>query len=220
MKEISCNIYKINGFFYTKSLINDISYKEEKRKVLGNNIYREWSPYRSKMSAALHNGFVPPCLENKNILYLGAASGTTVSHFSDIIKQGIIFAVEFAPIPFRDLLELSKKRNNIFPILEDANYPNKYDIDEYKNKIFLLYQDVSQREQIDILKKNTLYFNPEYIFFALKHYSIDSVKDFKSSKEFYKKELEKKLKKYKIIHTIDISNYSKGHYFFVLKNSY
>ncbi|MCB1160945.1 MAG: hypothetical protein KDK45_25810 [Leptospiraceae bacterium] len=48
--------------------------------------YRVWNPYRSKIAAAVIGGvediFIKP---GAKVLYLGAASGTTVSHVSDIV---------------------------------------------------------------------------------------------------------------------------------------
>jgi len=48
--------------------------------------YRVWNPFRSKLGAAILSGVdsihMPP---GSKVLYLGAASGTTVSHVSDIV---------------------------------------------------------------------------------------------------------------------------------------
>ncbi len=48
--------------------------------------YRVWNPFRSKLAAAVIGGvencWVKP---ETRVLYLGAASGTSVSHVSDII---------------------------------------------------------------------------------------------------------------------------------------
>jgi fibrillarin-like pre-rRNA processing protein len=69
--------------------------------------YREWNPYRSKLAAAIANGlkFVP-IQEGTHVLYLGAASGTTPSHISDIVgEKGLIYAVEFSPRVFREFME-------------------------------------------------------------------------------------------------------------------
>ena len=61
------------------------------------------------------------------MLYLGAASGTTVSHVSDILgPSGMVFAIEFSPRSGRDLVNLAKTRTNIVPIIADARHPIKY----------------------------------------------------------------------------------------------
>lgn len=48
--------------------------------------YRVWNPFRSKLAAAVLGGVeqihMPP---GSKVLYLGAASGTTVSHVSDVV---------------------------------------------------------------------------------------------------------------------------------------
>jgi len=50
--------------------------------------YRAWNPFRSKLAAAIMGGigniYIKP---GSKVLYLGAASGTTVSHVSDIVGQ-------------------------------------------------------------------------------------------------------------------------------------
>lgn len=48
--------------------------------------YRVWNPFRSKLAAAILGGvdqiYMGP---GSKVLYLGAASGTTVSHVADIV---------------------------------------------------------------------------------------------------------------------------------------
>ena len=48
--------------------------------------YRVWNPFRSKLAAAILGGvdniYIKPGVK---VLYLGAASGTTVSHVADIV---------------------------------------------------------------------------------------------------------------------------------------
>ena len=52
--------------------------------------YRVWNVFRSKLAASIVNGiseiFIQP---GSKVLYLGAASGTTVSHVSDIVGEVI-----------------------------------------------------------------------------------------------------------------------------------
>lgn len=58
---------------------------------------------------------------------MGAASGTTVSHVSDIVGiTGYVYAVEFSHRSGRDLMNLSKRRPNIVPIICDARRPLEY----------------------------------------------------------------------------------------------
>lgn len=65
-------------------------------KMTGEKVeYRVWNPFRSKIAAGIIGGvsdiFIKP---GAKVLYLGAASGTTVSHVSDIIgSEGIIYNI-------------------------------------------------------------------------------------------------------------------------------
>ncbi|HLE47139.1 MAG TPA: fibrillarin-like rRNA/tRNA 2'-O-methyltransferase [Candidatus Thermoplasmatota archaeon] len=128
-------------------------YRERLRRVQGQE-YREWSPRRSKLAAYLERGgrnFQPK--GDEQVLYLGAASGTTVSHVSDLVPRGRVFAVEFAPRPFRDLLHLAAMRTNIVPILSDASAPEDYG-PYLLHRVPVLYQDIAQRNQAQLFAQN------------------------------------------------------------------
>lgn len=48
--------------------------------------YRVWNPFRSKLAAAILGGIEKIHMKpGSKVLYLGAASGTTVSHVADIV---------------------------------------------------------------------------------------------------------------------------------------
>jgi len=48
--------------------------------------YRIWNPFRSKLAAGILGGLEQIWIKpGAKVLYLGAASGTTVSHVSDIV---------------------------------------------------------------------------------------------------------------------------------------
>lgn len=122
------------------------------------NEYRIWNPFRSKLAAAILAGIDHIHIKYKSkILYLGASTGTTVSHCSDIVgRQGVIYAVEFSHRCARDLLELANKRNNIVPILEDARFPHKFRI--LVSVVDAIIIDIAQPDQTRILALNAEYF--------------------------------------------------------------
>ncbi|WJX24648.1 hypothetical protein P8452_13732 [Trifolium repens] len=75
----------------TKNLVLGEAVYNEKRVSVQNEDgtkveYRIWNPFRSKLAAAVLGGvdniWIKP---GAKVLYLGAASGTTVSHVSDIV---------------------------------------------------------------------------------------------------------------------------------------
>ena len=86
--------------------------------------WRVWDAGRSKLGAMLENGMDTGLGGGETVLYLGAASGTTVSHVADF--AGPTYAVEFAPRPARDLLDAAADRKNLFPLLKDARKPETY----------------------------------------------------------------------------------------------
>lgn len=114
--------------------------------------YRSWNPFRSKLAAALLKGLPFNLTSDAQILYLGAATGTTVSHLSDIITTGTLYAVESSPVAAIKLLSVCEKRPNIIPILSDANHPERYQ--RIVPSVDLVYQDISQRNQADIFTRN------------------------------------------------------------------
>ena len=75
----------------TRNLVpGDTVYNEKRITVDGENgekiEYRVWNPFRSKLGAAILGGVDQIHIKpGAKVLYLGAASGTTVSHVSDIV---------------------------------------------------------------------------------------------------------------------------------------
>jgi fibrillarin-like pre-rRNA processing protein len=117
-----------------------------------NKELRSWTPYRSKLAAAILNGLEIEIKKDYNVLYLGAATGTTVSHISDILRNGIIYAIENSPVSMKKLIKVCEKRPNIIPILNDAFHPDRYAV--IVPIVDLIYQDISQRNQAEIFIEN------------------------------------------------------------------
>jgi len=138
--------------------------------------YRMWNPYRSKIASAILSGvqniFIAP---GSKVLYLGAASGTTVSHVSDIVgPSGLVYAVEFSHRSGRDLINVAKKRTNIIPIIEDARHPHKYRM--LVSMVDVIFADVAQPDQARIVDINAQYFlkNQGNYVISIKANCIDS----------------------------------------------
>ena len=181
--------------------------------------YRLWNPRRSKLSAAILNGLSSLKIENEyKILYLGASTGTTVSHISDIAYNGKIYAVEFSPVTAKKLTRLSRQRPNIYPILADATKPKEYmNIIE---KVDFLYCDVAQPTQTELFMKNMNLFSKEDALgmITIKARSIDVIQ---KPKKIFKQE-EKKLKEkgFKIIEKIKLEPYEKDHIAFLVEKNF
>ena len=171
-------VYQEKHCLYTKNLTPGKTVYDESLAKENNIEYREWNPRKSKLAALILKG-CPDIKIRKNdiILYLGSASGTTVSHVSDIVgEDGFIFALDFAPRVLRDLVFVSQERKNIAPILADANKPETYI--ERISQVDIIYQDIAQKNQLDIFIKNINLFLKKggFALFAVKARSIDVTK--------------------------------------------
>ena len=181
--------------------------------------YREWDPFRSKLAAlVLDNPISNLFSEDMNCLYLGASSGTTVSHLSDILHSGVIFAVEFSERSMRQLIQNTSKRGNVIPIPGDARYPETYGRYIF-TEVDLIYQDVAQPRQSKIALAHCNYYMKEggLLVIAIKSQSIDSIK---KSELIYSQE-EKILENggYEIVERIDIHKYAANHVIFIAKKA-
>ncbi|KAK9455313.1 rRNA 2'-O-methyltransferase [Dipodascopsis uninucleata] len=141
--------------------------------------YRVWNPFRSKLAAGIMGGldqlYIAP---GKKVLYLGAASGTSVSHVSDIVgPEGIVYAVEFSHRSGRDLITMAKKRPNIIPIIEDARHPQKYRM--LVGMVDAVFADVAQPDQARIIALNSHMFLKDQggVIISIKANCIDSTVD-------------------------------------------
>ena len=135
--------------------------------------YRSWNPYRSKLAAALLNRADFKVDFSFKFLYLGAATGTTLSHVSDILKDGIVFAVEISPVAVKKLIQICQKRKNIVPILEDAAHPERYS--HIVDQVDVIYQDIAQKNQAEIFIQNVVRYLKKngYGYMMVKARSID-----------------------------------------------
>jgi len=116
--------------------------------------YRVWNPFRSKLAAGILGGmdniYMRP---GSKVLYLGAASGTSVSHVADIVgPTGTVFAVEFSHRSGRDLINMATHRTNVIPIIEDARHPLKYRM--LVSMVDCIFADVAQPDQARIVGLN------------------------------------------------------------------
>ena len=133
--------------------------------------HRVWDPRRSKLAALYHLGKGVELTGSMRVLYLGAAHGTTVSHVSDYVE--VVYAVEKAPRPAEDLLEVAGKRGNIIPILADAAHPEEYA--PLVEEVDLIFQDVASPLQADIAIRNRPFLSPEgRLVLVVKTRSIDA----------------------------------------------
>jgi fibrillarin-like pre-rRNA processing protein len=178
MKNVDAISYvTVNGkeHIATINLLKGITLYGEKLISRNGYEYRTWDPFRSKLAAAYIKGLLFDFSTVENILYLGASTGTTVSHLSDIVGySGKIFAVESSTRVARELISnVSSRRTNVIPIIEDARKPRSYF--SIYDKMDLVYCDIAQPDQTNIAIDNCKIYLKEgkSILLVIKSRSID-----------------------------------------------
>ncbi len=208
-------LYNVFSFFaldgskilVTKAPVPGI--QTEKIIRIMNEEYRIWNPYHSKLAAIIIKGAAVPLKKDSTVLYLGAANGTTVSHVSDIVSEGTVFAVEFSPRPMKDLIRICTPRKNLIPILADASHPDSYS--NMVTEVDMIYQDVAQREQAVIAMRNSEHFLKKggYLVMLIKTRSIDSAGN---ADKVSRNEVKKLEKLFEVKELINLEPFHSDHY--------
>ena len=180
LEEIFAEIYSLrqddNAFLVTRNMTPGRTYYGEPTYQVDGVEYRSWNPTRSKLAAAIMKGVgIMPVRPGAKVLYLGAASGTTVSHVSDVLGEtGHVWALDFAPRALRDLLDkVARYRSNVSPILGDANKPMEYS--HLVPMVNAVFSDVAQPNQAEIVVKNASMFlkSGGWVMLSIKSRSVD-----------------------------------------------
>ena len=183
--------------------------------------YRVWDAFRSKLAGAILKGLQNVPIEpGFNVLYLGAASGTTPSHVSDIVgDSGHVYCVEFAQRSLRDLVNnVAAYRTNISPLLEDARMPERYAM-FISGKVDTIYCDVAQPEQAKLLADNAdVFLKPSgWVMLACKSQSIDVTMD---PNDVYRQEANILRKRgFDVKEVVDLEPFDKAHAMIVAQKS-
>jgi fibrillarin-like pre-rRNA processing protein len=196
----------------TKNLVAGNSVYGERLVKFKRNEYRLWDPYRSKFAAAILKGLeTDPIQPNHKVLYLGAASGTTASHVSDIVgDEGYVYCVEFASRSLRELVNnVAAFRYNMVPLLADARLPETYS--RLVGRVDTIYCDVAQPEQARVLADNADVFLVDrgWVMLAIKAQSIDVTKE---PSAVYAKEIAvMETRGFRVTEVIHLEPYDKAH---------
>ena len=142
----------------------------------------------------------------ETVLYLGAASGTTVSHVADF--AGPTYAVEFAPRPARDLVEAAESRNRLFPLLKDARKPQTY-AHIVEADVDVIVQDVATRGQAEVAVRNAQFLADDgRLLLAIKARSEDVTA---APADVFESALDRLREAYEILETERLDRYHEDH---------
>jgi fibrillarin-like pre-rRNA processing protein len=202
---------------YTKNLTPGKNYFAE-NLVKDNGVeYRAWDVSRSKLGAGIKKGVSQIGLkEGDVVLYLGASHGFTPSYVSDMIgPNGFVFCLDIAPRVVRDLVFVCEERENMAPILADANHPEEYK-DLVAKEVDVIFQDIAQKNQVEIFLKNCDAYlkHGGFGLLALKARSVDVTKRPKEIFNHVRKELEKHIT---VVDYRELEPFERDHAIFICK---
>lgn len=209
-------VYQYKGKLCTLNLApGQKVYDEELVRAAGQE-YRLWDPAKSKLCAAIIKGTSQIGIKpGSTVLYLGASTGTTVSHVSDIVgRKGFVFALDFAPRVVRELVQMAQTRPNIAPLLGNAHLPETYA--SFVLACDVIYQDVAQRDQVAIFLKNIKRYLKKggFAILCVKARSVDVAKAPNQIYQEVWKQLESQLT---IVDSKKLDPFQKDHMIFVCK---
>lgn len=215
MEKKGYNLWKNGERLFTRNMVPDKKVYGEKTVEKDGEELREWEVSRSKLGAAIIKDMPTDFLEKDlKALYLGAASGTTTSHVSDLCPEGMVFAVEYSHRVIPQLLKNVSERENVAPVLGDARTPEEFSgiVDTVK----FVFQDVAQPDQLKIFKKNCEKFLEEdgVGVLAVKARSVSSSEQPEKVFKKYEKKLEQD---YEIVWSNSLEPYEKDHKVFMVK---
>ncbi|MGM5488458.1 MAG: fibrillarin-like rRNA/tRNA 2'-O-methyltransferase [Nanobdellota archaeon] len=209
-------VFEESKRLYTRNLITGSPVYGESILTRNGIEYREWNPKRSKLAAAIKKGAGNVGIRKGSIvLYLGAASGTTSSHVSDMVgPEGFVFALDFSARVVRDLVFVSEKRGNLTPLLGDARNPESYL--GRLCQVDVVFQDIAQYDQAEIFLKNCELFLKKggFALLAVKSRSIDISKKPKAVYRDIRAKLEKRMT---IVDFRELDPFEKDHCMFICK---
>jgi fibrillarin-like pre-rRNA processing protein len=210
-------IFWIEKKLATINLVPGVSVYGEELIKIKDVEYRVWDFWRSKPAAAIRKNLkIFPIKKNSKILYLGCGSGTTCSHYSDIVGMGgLVYAIDIAEKPMRDMIKLAESRGNIVPILADSRKPEEY-LNLVVEKVDVVYCDVASPDEIELFIRNSkMFLKPNgFGMIAVKSRSIDVLK---KPKEVYRETRVKLEEIFEVLDFVELDPYDKDHGFFVTK---
>lgn len=203
---------------FTKSIYPFRGFEETVIKENGNK-YREVDPERSKLFAGIAKGISQIGIrEGSTILYLGASHGYTPSYVSDMIgEKGKMLCLDVAPRVLRDLVFVCQRRENMAPLLADCRQYTEYSDYVPSDGVDVIFQDISQRDQVDIFLNNcTAYLKKGgFGLLALKARSVDVSK--KPQIIFKEAFTQLEQSAFTIVDKRELEPYEKDHMLFVIK---
>lgn len=218
MREVFPGVFNDKNAIYTLNAIPGRNVYGESLKKEGSKEYRFWDAYRSKLGAAIVNGLKElPIRPGSNVLYLGIAEGTSASHVAEIIgPEGIVFGIDVAPKVMRKLLTVCETRQNIIPLMADANHPEVYAKEVEGIEFDCVFEDVAQANQAEILIRNAKVFLKKgaHAMIAVKSQCIDSTRP---PREVFNEVRRELATTFEVLQEVNLEPFEGGHVLYLLR---
>ncbi|MBS3061752.1 MAG: fibrillarin-like rRNA/tRNA 2'-O-methyltransferase [Candidatus Diapherotrites archaeon] len=196
---------------WTQNLVPGKQVYGEELQTIDGNEYRNWTPMKSKLAAAIKNGLTTfPFAPKTHVLYLGSAEGTTLSHLSDILQgTGVLIGIDVSARTVPKLIQISEQRPHLIPILADAEHPAEYPAEIREITFDVLFQDIAQKNQTEIFLANVpLLKTNGYGLLVIKAPSIDSQQP---TETVIQEQVQKLEKHVKVLQIVSLEPFEKKH---------
>ena len=138
----------------TKNMVKGTKTRKERIKIVNDEEFLEWSPYKSKLAAAIRSGLqILPIIKNSKVVCINLLEESTILHISNIVgSNGSVFVIDINKNKKSFLNKLVDTHKNIIPIydtVDELSFSSSI-----TGKVDALYVDLPESEQIEQIVRN------------------------------------------------------------------
>ena len=135
----------------TKNMVKGTKTHKEKIVIVNDEEFLEWSPYKSKLAAAIRSGLqILPIIKNSKVVCINLLEESTILHISNIVgSNGSVFVIDINKNKKSFLNKLVDTHKNIIPIydtIDELSFSSSI-----TGKVDALYVDIPESEQIETI---------------------------------------------------------------------
>ena len=135
----------------TKNMVKGTKTRKERIKIVNDEEFLEWSPYKSKLAAAIRSGLqILPIIKNSKVVCINLLEESTILHISNIVgSNGSVFVIDINKNKKSFLNKLVDTHKNIIPIYDTVDELSSSS--SITGKVDALYVDIPESEQIETI---------------------------------------------------------------------
>ena len=137
----------------TKNMVKGTKTRKERTKIVNDEEFLEWSPYKSKLAAAIRSGLqILPIIKNSKVVCINLLEESTILHISNIVgSNGSVFVIDVNKNKKSFLNKLVDTHKNIIPIYDTVDELSSSS--SITGKVDAFYVDIPESEQIETIVK-------------------------------------------------------------------